>query len=62
VPIEHTGKIRLTFWMEDLEERSHLADFRIYESIILKWNVEKYAAKVWIGFIWLRIRTSGGLL
>jgi hypothetical protein len=30
--------------------------------IILKWILEKYGWMVWTGFIWLRIRTGGGLL
>jgi hypothetical protein len=28
---------------------------------ILKWIVERYDRMVWIGLIWLRIATSGGL-
>jgi hypothetical protein len=30
--------------------------------IVLKWMSRKQAVKVWIGFIWLRIGTSVGLL
>jgi hypothetical protein len=30
--------------------------------IILKWALEKYDEVVWTGLIWIRIRTSGGLL
>jgi hypothetical protein len=30
--------------------------------IILEWISEEYARKVWIGCIWLRIRTTGGVL
>jgi hypothetical protein len=29
---------------------------------ILEWIMEKLDGMVWTGFIWLRIRTSGGLL
>jgi hypothetical protein len=29
---------------------------------ILKWILERYDGMVWIGLIWLRIGTSGGLL
>jgi hypothetical protein len=32
------------------------------DRIILEWILEKECEKVWTGFIWLRIRTSGGLL
>jgi hypothetical protein len=30
--------------------------------IILKYILWKYGLEVWIGFIWLRIGTDGGLL
>jgi hypothetical protein len=30
--------------------------------IIIKWIVQKQNGVVWIGFIWLRIGTRGGLL
>jgi hypothetical protein len=31
-------------------------------AIILEWILGKWGGKVLIGFIWLRIGTSGGLL
>jgi hypothetical protein len=30
--------------------------------IILKWILEKRGGGMWIGFIWLRIETGGGIL
>jgi hypothetical protein len=30
--------------------------------IILKWILGKYRGKVWAGFIWFKIGTTGGLL
>jgi hypothetical protein len=27
-----------------------------------RWEDKKYSVKVWTGFIWLRIRISGGIL
>jgi hypothetical protein len=30
--------------------------------IMLEWILEKQGGKVWAGFIWLKIVTSGGLL
>jgi hypothetical protein len=30
--------------------------------IILKWILERQYRAVWIGFIWFRVGTSGGLL
>jgi hypothetical protein len=32
------------------------------ERILLRWILKKYEARVYTGFIWLRIGTSGGLL
>jgi hypothetical protein len=43
------GKIQL---------RGHGLDHRIK----LKWILEKSGGRVWSGFIWFRIGTSGGLL
>jgi hypothetical protein len=31
-------------------------------TIILKWVAKKLGEKVWAGFIWLRLGSSGGLL
>jgi hypothetical protein len=42
--------------------RDHLGDLDVDRRIILEWILEKFIGKVWTGFIWLRIRTSGGLL
>jgi hypothetical protein len=30
--------------------------------IILKWGLKRHGEMVWTGFIWLTIRTFGGLL
>jgi hypothetical protein len=30
--------------------------------IILEWILERYSGKMWTGFIWFRIGTSGWLL
>jgi hypothetical protein len=30
--------------------------------IILKWFIGKKGWRLWIGFIWIRIETDGGLL
>jgi hypothetical protein len=37
-------------------------DLGIDGSIISEQISEKYGGKVWTGFIWLRIGTSGGLI
>jgi hypothetical protein len=39
-----------------------LEDPDVDERIILKWIFEKWDGMAWPGFIWLRIRTVGGLL
>jgi hypothetical protein len=39
-----------------------LEDVGIYWRIILKPISKKWAGRVWIEFIWLRIETSGRLL
>jgi hypothetical protein len=45
-----------------LKERKLLEKIIVDGRVILKWILRKYGARVWIGFIWLRIETSGGLL
>jgi hypothetical protein len=39
-----------------------MEDIGIDGKKILKWILGKYGVKVWIGFIWLRTGTVGGLL
>jgi hypothetical protein len=46
----------------ELEGKDNLEDLGIDGRIILRWSLEKWGLKVWTGFIWLRIQTSGGLL
>jgi hypothetical protein len=45
-----------------MEGRDHSEDLNVGGRVILEWILEKKGAKLWTGFIWLRIRTSGGLL
>jgi hypothetical protein len=44
------------------ERKRPLVKPRQNENLIFKWILEKYGAKLWTGFIWLRIGTSDGLL
>ena len=46
----------------DLRERDNLKDLSVDGKIILEWILNKLVGKAWAGFIWLRIRTSDGLL
>jgi hypothetical protein len=41
---------------------SHSEELSIDGRIVLEWILEKHDEKVWPGFIWLSIGTSGGLL
>jgi hypothetical protein len=50
------------FWWESQDEKDYWGDIDIGGRIILKWILEGYDGGVWTGLIWLRIRTSGGLL
>jgi hypothetical protein len=45
--------------LENLKESYHLEDLGINRKIISEWILGKYGGKVWTGFIWLRIGTSG---
>jgi hypothetical protein len=46
------------FWSRNVKGRDHSEDLGVDERI-LEWIVMEYVRKVWTGFIWLRIRTSG---
>jgi hypothetical protein len=45
----------------NLKGRDHLEDLGVDVKLILKSILRKYSGKMWTGFIWLRIGTSGGL-
>jgi hypothetical protein len=44
------------------EGKRPLKDRGVHGRIILKVFLNKWDMKVWIGLIWLRIQSSGGLL
>jgi hypothetical protein len=54
--------MRTEFWSENLRGRDHSEDTGVIKKIILEWMFEKLGEKVWTGFIWIRIETSGALL
>jgi hypothetical protein len=43
-------------------DRKTTEDLGVDGMIILEWLLEKYGGKVWTGFIWFRIGTSGRFL
>jgi hypothetical protein len=43
-------------------ERPLLRYIGVNVGILLKWILKKQGVRMWAGFIWLRIGTSGGLL
>jgi hypothetical protein len=54
--------MHIGYWWENQKERDHWKDQDVGGGTILKWILERYAGMVWIGLIWLRIGTSGGIL
>jgi hypothetical protein len=47
--------------LENLNERDLWEDLNVDGKIILEWILGKCDENMWIGSIWLRIETSGGL-
>jgi len=52
--------LKIAGWSQNLK-RDHLQGLR-NGKVILKWMLQKLSAALSTGFIWFRIRTSGGLL
>jgi hypothetical protein len=50
------------FLSEELNGRDHSEHLGIERRITLEWIIGKEDVELWTEFIWLRIRTSGGLL
>jgi hypothetical protein len=55
-------EIIIGYWWESQKERGYWEDQDVGGWTILKWILEIYDGMVWIGLIWRRIETSGGLL
>jgi len=49
----------VVLWLGNLRERVHSENTGIDGKIILEWILGKQGVKVWTGFVWLRIGTSG---
>jgi hypothetical protein len=54
--------MHIGYWWECQKERDHWEDEDVGGWTMLKWIFEREVGMVWIGLIWLRIGTSGGLL
>jgi hypothetical protein len=54
--------MHIGYWWESEKERDHWEDQDAGGWTILKWILERQDGMEWIGLIWLRIGTSGGLL
>jgi hypothetical protein len=48
--------------LENLTVKDLLDDLGSDGRIALKWMLMKYGGRVWIGFIWLRMESSIGIL
>jgi hypothetical protein len=48
--------------VKNLQERDHLENKDVDRRIILEKILRKYGGKLWTGFMWLRLATSGGAL
>jgi hypothetical protein len=54
--------MRTIFLFENLKRRDGSEDLEVDGRIILESVLGKQDRKVWAGYFWLRIWTSGGLL
>jgi hypothetical protein len=54
--------MHIGYWCVIQKKRDHWEDQDVGGWTILKWILERQDGRVWIGSIWLRIGTSGGLL
>jgi hypothetical protein len=54
--------MRIKFWSENLKGTDYSEDLGVDGMIILEYIVRKERGKVWIGYIWIRIGASDGLL
>jgi hypothetical protein len=54
--------MHIRYWLEIKKENDRWEARDVCGWTILKWILGRYDWLVWIGLMWLRIRTSGGLL
>jgi hypothetical protein len=56
------AKRNIGYWWHSQEERDHWENQNVGGWTIVIWILERYDGMSWIGLMWLRIGTSGGLL
>ena len=56
------GEVHTGVWWRNLTEGDHSKDPGIDGRMVLKWTVKNWERGAWIGSIWLKIGTGGGLL
>jgi hypothetical protein len=49
-------------WSDNLKVRDHLEDLGVDGRITLEYILDKQVGKVWIGFVWLGLESSGWLV
>jgi hypothetical protein len=54
--------MHIGYWWERQKEKDHWEDRDVGGWTILGRNLERYGGMVWIGWMWLKIWTSGRLL
>jgi hypothetical protein len=59
--IRRKREMCIEFYLESLKGRDISEDLRIDGRVIIKWILGNWGSKVWIGFVWLVLGTSGGL-
>jgi hypothetical protein len=52
----------IQIFVEKCERKDHEEELSVDGKIKLEWILGKWSGKVWTGFIWIWIETSGGLL
>jgi hypothetical protein len=60
----HGGRLQMStkYWLESLKGRNRSEDLGVDGRRKIKCILGKYSWRVWIGFMWLRIGTTDGLL
>jgi len=60
--VARMGEMRDVYTILVVNQRDNFEDLDVDGRDVTEWVLEREDGKVWIGFIWLRIGTSGGLL